>query len=76
MCYRSRFAAAALAILSLASVAGATELAPKGRKAILEYTIEIEGKASASNNNGEYQHWSTRRSLDVKATLIAQQPSV
>ena len=78
VCQRPRFAAAALAVLSLllASAAGATDLAPKGRKALLEYSIEIEGKASASNKNGEYQHWSTRRSLAVQTTLIAQQPSV
>ena len=53
-----------------------TLLAPKGQKAILEYTIDIEGKASGTNNNYQSQQWSTRRSLVVRATLIAQQPSI
>ena len=52
-----------------------TLLAPKGQKATLEYTIDIEGKASGTNNNYQSQQWSTRRSLVVRATLIAQQPS-
>lgn len=52
----------------------ASLLVPKGKKAILEYTIEIEGKASGTNNNYQSQEWSTRRSLAIRATLIAQQP--
>ena len=51
-------------------------LAPKGQKAILEYKIDIEGKASGTNNNYQSQQWSTRRSLVVRATMIAQQPMV
>lgn len=51
-------------------------LAPKGQKALLEYSIEIEGKASGTNNNYQSQEWSTRRSFVLKATMIAQQPMV
>ncbi len=54
----------------------ATLLAPKGQKAVLEYTIDIEGKSSGRDKNYEYQHWSTRRSLVVKATLTAEPPSI
>jgi hypothetical protein len=54
----------------------ATTLAPAGQRAKLEYTIEVEGKASASNAGGEYQRWSTRRLLTIEATLVAQKPSV
>ena len=61
---------------ALASLAGAAALAPRDAKAVLEYTIDVEGKASASNRNGEYQQWSTRRSVAVQATLVALQPSV
>jgi len=53
-----------------------TLLAPKGQKAILEYTIDIEGNASGTNNNYQSQQWWTRRSLVARATLIAQQPSI
>ena len=53
-----------------------TLLAPKGQKAILEYKIDIEGKASGTNNNYQSQQWSTLRSFVVKATMIAQQPMV
>jgi hypothetical protein len=53
-----------------------TLLAPKGQKALLEYKIDIEGKASGTNNNYQSQQWSTLRSFVVKATMIAQQPMV
>ncbi len=53
-----------------------TLLAPKGQKASLEYTIDIKGNASGTNNNYQSQQWSTSRSLVVRATLIAQQPSI
>ncbi len=76
MRYTSRFATTTLAVLALASAASAAGLAPKGQKAVLEYTIEVEGKANSANNSGEYQNRSTRRSLAVKATLVAMQPSV
>jgi hypothetical protein len=63
-------------VAAFTSWAGATALAPAGQRAKLEYTIEIEGNAAASNASGEYQHWSTRRSLTVEATLVAQKASV
>jgi hypothetical protein len=53
-----------------------TLLAPKGQKAFLEYTIDIKGNASGTNNNYQSQQWSTNRSLVVRATLIAQKPSI
>jgi hypothetical protein len=53
-----------------------TLLAPKGQKAFLEYAIDIKGNASGTNNNYQSQQWSTSRSLVVRATLIAQQPSI
>ncbi len=71
-----KLVATTLAILALAAAAAAAGLAPKGQKAVLEYTIDIEGKANASNKGGEYQNWSTRRSLSVKATLVAMQPTI
>jgi len=51
-------------------------LAAKGQKAFLEYAIDIKGNASGTNNNYQSQQWSTSRSLVVRATLIAQQPSI
>jgi len=62
-------------LLLLASAAGATDLAPKGRKALLEYSIEIEGKASARTR------WRIPALVDAplarrSGQLIAQQPSV
>jgi hypothetical protein len=53
-----------------------TLLAPKGQKALLEYAIDIKGNASGTNNNYQSQQWSTSRSLVVRATLIAQKPSI
>lgn len=58
------------------SFADAITLAPEGTRALLEYTIEVEGKATASNASGEYQHWSTRRSVTVQAPLIAMKATV
>ncbi len=54
----------------------ATLLALRGQKAVLEYIIDVDGKSSGRDKNYEYQHWSTRRSLVVKATLVAEQPSI
>ncbi len=51
-------------------------LAPKGQKALLEYTIDIEGLASGTNQNYRSQKWSTRRTLVASAMLTALQPSV
>jgi hypothetical protein len=67
--------AAAIAMVPGTVAAGPIPLAPKGQKAVLDYSIEIEGSASGSNKNGEYERWSTRRSLVVKATLVAMQPT-
>jgi hypothetical protein len=52
-----------------------TLLAPKGQTAVMEYAIDIEGNASGTNNNYQSQQWSTSRSLVVRSTLIARQPS-
>lgn len=69
-------AAMAAALAAHSTSVDATMLVSEGQRAKLEYTIEIEGKAAASNASGEYQHWSTRRSLTVEATLVAQKASV
>ncbi len=68
---------AALAALGLAYVvpAGAAELAPKGAKALLEISIEVDGKADFNNKFGEYQRWNTRRSIVAQAILVAAQPT-
>jgi len=50
-------------------------VAQKGQKALLEYTIDIEGRAAGTNNNYWSQKWSTKRTLTAKAMLTAQHPS-
>lgn len=55
---------------------GGNMIAQKGQKALLEYTIDIEGNASGSDYNNQYQKkWSTKRTLVAKAMLTAQHPS-
>ncbi len=63
-------------LLTLVSEAPAGNMiAQKGQKALLEYTIEIEGRAAGTNNNYHSQKWSTLRTLKANAILIAQHPS-
>lgn len=68
-------AAVAAACLAHAAPSAAAELAPKGAKALLEISIEVDGKADFNGKYGEYQHWRTRRSIVAQAILVAAQPT-
>ena len=68
-------AAVAAACLAHAAPTAAAELAPKGAKALLEISIEVDGKADFNGKFGEYQHWRARRSVVVRAILVAVQPT-
>lgn len=68
-------AAVAAACLAHAAPSVAAELAPKGAKALLEISIEVDGKADFNGKYGEYQHWRTRRSIVAQAILVAVQPT-
>lgn len=58
-----------------ASAPAASSAYPKGTRARLAYTVTIDGNASYDGEVGDFERWSTRRTMTASMILEADAPS-